>query len=382
MAMQRFFVPRAATTARAVHAARASAVSGLFARVAPRSYGAALSTAAPQLPLDHAKLAVALDDLLARLASDDTAKLSYKDINVFRKAFVDPSAAAVPKIRRKASVDGVAVNLDNVSGSESSVSSSDAEPEQTNDSFSAFRARTKTPKAAAAPEAEDDAELDVASESDGDVSEDETNEQATMGSLYSEFYKLEYSVPPQAQYTSLAKHKTKFIQPLLAAFEARDLDQVMTVYYTNRAARLSRDVLDLDADDEVLLAATVEKDPVSPDGSYDEELEVMKWEYAPRGAHYLEYNIVLDACARAGRLDIAQGVLEDLRSENGVMTPEVYTLMIKAAVLSGKPEAALAYYEEQLNLPNCPVSPDGYAGAMSALMTLHRVMDGVILFNK
>ena len=108
----------------------------------------------------------------------------------------------------------------------------------------------------------------------------------------------------------------------------------------------------------------------------------MKWEYAPRGAHYLEYNIVLDACARAGRLDIAQGVLEDLRSENGVMTPEVYTLMIKAAVLSGKPEAALAYYEEQLNLPNCPVSPDGYAGAMSALMTLHRVMDGVILFNK
>ncbi len=53
------------------------------------------------------------------------------------------------------------------------------------------------------------------------------------------------------------------------------------------------------------------------------------------GPNYLEYNIVLDACASAGRLDLAMQILDELHHESGIATAEHITLAMKAAAIAG-----------------------------------------------
>ncbi len=53
------------------------------------------------------------------------------------------------------------------------------------------------------------------------------------------------------------------------------------------------------------------------------------------GPNYLEYNIVLNACACAGRIDLVSSVLDDLYDQKGVATAQHFTIALKAAAVAG-----------------------------------------------
>lgn len=198
-------------------------------------------------------------------------------------------------------------------------------------------------------------------------------------------YETDEEMAPVEDYNAPYRH-TKHIRALLRAYDDKDLDAVLELYYANK-----RDPLVMRADLEAAIAKEDEELSREVDGDDGDSLVTAGQTRSGKselddnaravGPDYLEYDIVLDACAKAGRLDIAMSIVDDLVSEHGLPTPSVLTLLLKGAAIANDLNAAVRLWET-FQSSGCALNADAYAAYIGVQMAHGNSDEAFKLFNK
>jgi pentatricopeptide repeat protein len=198
-------------------------------------------------------------------------------------------------------------------------------------------------------------------------------------------YETDEEMAPVEDYNAPYRH-TKHIRALLRAYDEKDLDAVLELYYGNK-----RDPLTMRAELEAAIAKQDEELSREVDGDDGDSLVTAGQNQTTKseldddaravGPDYLEYDIVLDACAKAGRLDIAMSIVDDLVSEHGLPTPSVLTLLLKGAAIANDVNAAVRLWET-FQSSGCALNAHAYAAIIGVHMANGNSDEAFALFNK
>ena len=249
-----------------------------------------------------------------------------------------------------------------------------AQPVIDDTDFDLFRARPANASASAkVVTVFGDADAAAASSgtsSDSDVGELDDEDDADVFNIPRD----EQLVPARCDWDSY-KYDTMYMKRLRTAVANKDLDAVLALFYGRRAMPGFEDRLygpESDSDDDVALSQKEQQARLA---------RIAADETGGKGVNFVEYNVVLDACARAGDLAAAREVLATLHHERGEFTVDHVTLMIKAAAVAGDYAAAESAWRVLITM-NFQPTVHTYAGMIAATVHAGKVKQAYELFNR
>jgi len=192
---------------------------------------------------------------------------------------------------------------------------------------------------------------------------------------------------------SLDSEDHPYIKHLMKLYNEKNLDAMLEVYYKNKMRWMEADLVRMrtyagkaigtheDYEELMNMEEPEKASSSSEEGLYSDEEEPKPEDIRYDGPNIIEYNIMLDACAKAGRHDIALVILDQAVQENALSPMDQYTLMIKAAALSGEHESVQEYWRAYKET-GMPRTKAAYAAVMYSLTAQGKFQDAIVHYNK